>query len=223
MTQPTPRLAVFISGAGRTLVNLAHLAAGGALRAEVALVVASRPCPGLDRARELGIRSLTLPPAATTADVERVLTQHRIDFAALAGFLRLLPVPPAFAGRVLNIHPALLPSFGGPGMHGRRVHEAVLASGMRVSGCTVHVVDERYDAGPIVLQRVCPVLDDDTPDSLAARVFEQECLAYPEALGLLLARRLEIQGRTVRIRRLVPPPTPLTATPDRPRAKNPPA
>src|SRR4029450_5553555 len=99
----------------------------------------------------------------------------------------------------MNIHPALLPSFGGKGMYGRRVHEAVLAHGCKVSGCTVHFVDGSYDTGPIVLQRTCPVADDDTPETLAARVFEEEKVAYPEAIRLFAAGRLKIEGRRVRV------------------------
>jgi folate-dependent phosphoribosylglycinamide formyltransferase PurN len=100
---------------------------------------------------------------------------------------------------VLNIHPALLPSFGGKGMFGRRVHQAVLDHGCKVSGCTVHFVDGTYDTGPIVLQRTCPALDDDTPESLALRVFEQEKIAYPEAIRLFQQGRLKVEGRRVRI------------------------
>jgi folate-dependent phosphoribosylglycinamide formyltransferase PurN len=109
-------------------------------------------------------------------------------------------VPPALRGRVMNVHPALLPAFGGKGMHGAHVHAAVLASGARLSGCTVHFADDQYDAGPIIVQRAVPVAFEDTPETLAARVFEQECLAYPEAIRLFAAGRLEIVGRRVRIR-----------------------
>jgi phosphoribosylglycinamide formyltransferase-1 len=104
----------------------------------------------------------------------------------MAGFLSLWTIPPDLAGRVLNIHPALLPKFGGKGMHGHHVHEAVLAAHETESGCTVHYADNTYDTGPIILQRKVPVLPADTPDSLAARVFEQECLAYPEAIRQVL-------------------------------------
>ena len=99
----------------------------------------------------------------------------------------------------MNIHPALLPCFGGKGMYGQKVHQAVLDHGCKVSGCTVHFVDAQYDNGPIILQRVCPVLDDDTPPALAARVFEEEKLAYPEAIRLFAAGRLHIDGRRVRV------------------------
>src|SRR5262249_13978637 len=117
----------------------------------------------------------------------------------MAGFLQLVQIPDDFAGRVMNIHPALIPAFCGKGFHGRHVHEAVLASGVRGSGCTVHFADNEYDHGPIILQRVVPVLDDDTPEGLAARVFEEECEAYPEAIRLFAEDRLRVEGRRVRV------------------------
>src|SRR5262249_30692129 len=121
------------------------------------------------------------------------------DLVTLAGFLKLLKIPADFAGRVMNIHPALLPAFCGQGMYGHRVHEAVLESGARASGCTVHFVDDQYDHGPVILQRVVPVLDDDTPETLAGRVFEQECEAYPEAIRLFAADLMKIEGNRVQI------------------------
>jgi phosphoribosylglycinamide formyltransferase-1 len=123
----------------------------------------------------------------------------RADLVCLAGWLSLLALPASYQGRVMNIHPALLPGFGGKGMYGHNVHAAVLAHGCRVSGCTVHFVDERYDNGPIIVQRTCPVLDDDTPDTLAHRVFEEEKIAYPEAIRLFQEGRLRVEGRRVRI------------------------
>lgn len=185
---PTPprRLAVFISGGGRTLMNLLERTRRGDLPAEVALVVASGDCPGVGRAREAGL-SVIVPPAPLDADaLERLLAEHAIDLVVLAGYLKLLPIPPTYRGRVLNIHPALLPKFGGPGMFGSRVHQAVLAAGEQQSGCTVHFCDDRYDTGPIVLQRTCPVLPGDTPETLAQRVFEQELEAYPQAIQNVL-------------------------------------
>jgi folate-dependent phosphoribosylglycinamide formyltransferase PurN len=115
----------------------------------------------------------------------------------MAGFLKHVPIPPDFENRVTNIHPALIPAFCGHGFYGRRVHEAVLQYGAKISGCTVHFVDNDYDHGPIILQRTVPVRGDDTPESLAARVFEQECIAYPEAINLIAAGRLRVEGRLV--------------------------
>src|SRR5439155_8230922 len=121
--------------------------------------------------------------------------QAGADLVCMAGFLQLVRVPDDFRLRVLNIHPALIPAFSGKGFYGHRVHEAALEAGVKVSGCTVHFADNEYDHGPIILQRVVPVLDDDTPDALAARVFEQECEAYPEAIRLFAEGRLRVEGR----------------------------
>ena len=110
------------------------------------------------------------------------------------------PIPPEFAGRVMNIHPALIPAFCGKGYYGHHVHEAVLAAGVKLTGCTVHFADNEYDHGPIIVQKAVPVLDDDTPETLAARVFEMECEAYPEAIELFAAGRLVVEGRRVRIK-----------------------
>lgn len=187
MTSPTPRLAVLLSGSGRTLVNLIEHIRSGRLHAEIPLVIASRECLGAQRARELGITTLIIRGDIPPDHLERLVAEHRIDWVVLAGYLRLLPISPSLAGRVVNIHPALLPKFGGPGMYGHHVHEAVIASGDPVSGCTVHLCDSAYDRGPIILQRQCPVLPADTPDTLAARVFELECQTYPEALELLFS------------------------------------
>ena len=128
------------------------------------------------------------------------LRSWQAELVVMAGFLQLLPIPDDFRHRVVNIHPALLPAFGGKGMFGHHVHEAVLTYGAKVSGCTVHFADDQYDAGPIVLQRVVPVESEDTPATLAARVFAQECAAYPEAIRLFAQGRLEVVGRRVRVR-----------------------
>jgi len=199
------RLGVLLSGGGRTLMNFLERIAAGELPAEVAVVIASRDCLGIERVRAAGldthvVRYKDMPDAAAySAAVAERLDAAGVDLVCLAGFLSLWEVPDRYAGRVMNIHPALLPRFGGEGMYGHRVHEAVLAAGCKVSGCTVHFVTNEYDAGPIIVQKCVPVLDDDTPDTLAARVFEQECVAYPEAIGLFAAGRLTIDGRVVRV------------------------
>jgi phosphoribosylglycinamide formyltransferase 1 len=147
---------------------------------------------GVQRARNLGLpchvvaRKDAPSVAAFSDDIFRHIREAKADLVCLAGFLSLLEIPPDFSGRVINIHPALLPSFGGKGMHGHHVHEAVLKAGCKVSGCTVHLADQTYDTGRILVQRCCPVLDTDTPDTLAKRVFEQECIAYPEAIRMFL-------------------------------------
>src|SRR5262249_45083885 len=131
---------------------------------------------------------------------ERVFAHCRranADLVCLAGFLQLLWIPTDFREKVLNIHPSLIPAFCGKGFYGRHVHEAVLAAGGKVTGCTVDFADNQYDPGPIVLQRVVPVLPDDTPDSLADRVSQQECEAYPEAISYFSQGRLRVQDRKV--------------------------
>ncbi len=184
---PPAALAVLLSGSGRTLENLLAAIGRRTLAARVALVIASRECPGAEKARAAGIDTRILPGTIDPAVLGPLLEAARVRLVVLAGYLKLVRIPPGYAGRVVNIHPALLPAFGGPGMHGRHVHEAVLAAGARESGCTVHLCDDRYDTGPIVLQRRCPVLPGDTAETLAARVFEEECRAYPAAIAGLLA------------------------------------
>jgi|ERR1051325_10898539 formyltetrahydrofolate-dependent phosphoribosylglycinamide formyltransferase len=182
----TPRLAVLISGGGRTLLNIQEQIRAGRLAAQIPLVIASKDSPGARRAREAGLHVEVVPGRIAAERLAGLLAAHAIDWVVLAGYLHLLDIPPAYRDRVVNIHPALLPRFGGAGMYGHHVHEAVLAAGDKVSGCTVHIADECYDRGRIVLQRTCPVLPGDTPDTLAARVFELELEAYPAALRELL-------------------------------------
>ncbi len=209
---PTPqetrpiRLAVLLSGGGTTLQNLADRVAAGELCAAINLVVSSKPeAYGLVRAQQLGIASSVVDkqafadPADRSARVFELVREANADLVCLAGYLSLLEIPDDFAGRVINIHPALLPSFGGQGMYGQRVHEAVLAAGCKVSGCTVHFCDQTYDTGPIIVQRTCPVLEDDTPDTLAKRVFEQERIAYPQAIDLIRQGRVRLNGRRAQI------------------------
>lgn len=189
MTRADPdRLAVFLSGTGRTLVNLAAVIDRGELHAEIGLVVASRACEGIGRAETLGIPVRLIEGEIEPGALEGLLEEFSIDWVVLAGYLKRLPVPTRWVGRVVNIHPALLPDFGGAGMYGDRVHRAVLEAGVPESGCTVHLCDEHYDTGPIVLQKRCPVLPGDTPRSLADRVFQVETEAYPAALRLLIER-----------------------------------
>jgi phosphoribosylglycinamide formyltransferase-1 len=175
-----------ISGGGRTLMNLLSHCRAGQLRAEIALVIASRDTAGVERARAHNLNVEVIPGRIPAAKLESLLKQHAIDWVVLAGYLNLVDIPASYRGKVVNIHPALLPKFGGKGMFGHHVHEAVIAAGERESGCTVHLADEEYDRGRIILQRSCPVYPDDTPDTLAQRVFELELEAYPTALKLLL-------------------------------------
>ncbi len=197
------RLVVLISGAGTTLQNLVDRIARGQLAAEIVHVISSRAgALGVERARQAGLPVTVVERRGrTNAEFQqRVWEAIRAaapDLVCLAGWLHLLSIPPDYRYRVLNIHPTLLPAFGGKGLYGRHVHEAVLAAGVKVSGCTVHFADETYDTGPIIVQRCVPVRDDDTPETLAARVFAAECEAYPEAIRRVASKRWRIEGRRV--------------------------
>jgi phosphoribosylglycinamide formyltransferase-1 len=207
------RLAVLLSGNGRSLQNLLDRGApgeagspDGRLPARVTLVVSNRPdAYGLKRARQAGLPVAVAERKAFNDrdDFSAAVFDHcraaGIDLVCMAGYLQLLRIPDDFNGRVMNIHPALLPAFGGPGMYGRHVHEAVLEYGAKLSGCTVHFADNVYDHGPVILQRAVDVHDDDTPLTLADRVFAAECEAYPEAIRLFAEGRLHVHGRRVRI------------------------
>lgn len=188
-TNRPPRLAVLLSGGGTTLLNLHERIADGRLAAEIACVVASNStCRGIERAKNLGLTVHVLPRKqfddkhAFSDAVFNACRDAKADLVCLAGFLSLLVIPSDYEGKVLNIHPSLLPKFGGKGMHGHHVHQAVLAANETESGCTVQLADNTYDTGPVVLQKTCPVEPNDTPETLAARVFELECEAYPEAI-----------------------------------------
>lgn len=198
------RTAVLISGGGRTLLNFVELARAGRLPIEIVQVVSSRAdVAGVERGRKAGLaveivsrRGLSQPEFDRR--VTAVVEAARVDLVLMAGWLCRWKIPPGYENKVMNIHPALLPKYGGQGFYGHHVHEAVLAAGERESGCTVHFVNDEYDAGPIILQRKVPVLPGDTADTLADRVFEQECIAYPEAIRLYVAGRLSVrEGRVV--------------------------
>ncbi len=183
---PMARLAVMLSGSGRTLENLIAAISAGKVHASIELVICSRETAGAAKARAAGLKTVVVKGEIPRNELQRMLDEERIDYVVCAGYLKYVHVPARYAGRVVNIHPALLPAFGGAGMYGDKVHAAVITAGMKQSGCTVHLVDEVYDHGRILLQRTCPVLPGDDAHSLAARVFEQECLAYPVALQQLI-------------------------------------
>lgn len=196
------RIAVLASGRGTNLQALMdHFAGDARSVASVVLVLSDNPEAGaLARAGEAGIPTRVLAVSgrkldAVAAELLQVLRDAAADLIALAGYLKLVPpeVVAAYRGRIVNVHPALLPAFGGKGMYGRRVHEAVLASGARVSGATVHVVDEEYDRGPILAQWPVPVLPGDTPDTLAARILAVEHALYPATVEALA--RAVAEGR----------------------------
>ena len=207
MTVQSPiRLAVLLSGGGTTLQNLLDRIADGRLHAQVVAVISNKTDAfGLERARRANIPAFVVErkkgasASEFSKQIFKVCRDADAELVCLAGFMQLIEVPDDFLGRVMNIHPALIPAFCGKGYYGRHVHEAVLAYGAKVSGCTVHFVDNQYDHGPVILQRTVPVLDTDTSETLAARVFKEECEAYPEAIRLFAEKRLQIDGRRVRI------------------------
>ena len=207
MTRSSPlRLGVLLSGSGTTLQNFLDRIADGRLGAEIALVISNKSDAfGLVRANRAGVSTLVVSrKEAGTVEVfsERIFTAFRsaqVELVCMAGFLQLVRIPDDFLGRVMNIHPALIPAFCGHGFYGHRVHEAVIEYGAKITGCTVHFADNEYDRGPIIFQRAVPVLEVDTPETLAARVFEQECEAYPEAIQLFAEGKLKVEGRRVRI------------------------
>jgi len=200
-------LAVFASGAGSNFAAICRAIDEGELQARIAVCISDRPSAGvLTLARERGISTEVISHRGEDDEVGRsileALDRYAANFVALAGYLRKIPevVVDAFENRMVNIHPSLLPAFGGKGMYGRRVHEAVLASGDRVSGATVHLVDNTYDTGPVVLQQSVDVSPDDTADALAARVLQVEHTLYPAALQLFASGRVVIDGRRITIR-----------------------
>lgn len=194
-------MAVLLSGRGSNYLALQDAVDDGRVPAEVVLVLSNQPgAQGLERAKERGVATKVVPHrgepsrAAHERKVLAALEEAKVDWVCLAGYMRLLgrDFVEHYTERILNIHPSLLPSF--PGLH---VHEQVIEHGARVSGCTVHLVDAGLDSGPIVVQRSVSVLDDDTPETLAARVLEQEHLAYPEALVRLLGEPWRVEGRRI--------------------------
>ena len=198
-------LAVCVSGGGTTLQNLIDRIAAGQLRAEIVQVIASRPGIGaIAKAEAAGLPVTVVTRVGRSleefsAAVFEPIREHMAELVVLAGFLSLVDIPDDYHGRVLNIHPSLIPAFCGKGYHGAAVHQAVIDYGVKISGCTVHFADATYDTGPIVLQRAVPVLDDDDAATLAARVFTVECEALAEAVSLYAEGRLDVCGRHVRI------------------------
>jgi phosphoribosylglycinamide formyltransferase-1 len=202
---PPIRLAVCVSGSGTTLQNLIDRIRAGFLRASIVQVVASRPRIGAIARADAARIPLALAAqgaksrAEFSASVFDPIRHSSADLVVLGGFLSLVEIPPDYQGRVINIHPSLIPAFCGKGFYGQAVHRAAIEAGVKVSGCTVHFADSHFDTGPIILQRTVPVLDQDTPETLAARVFQEECRALPEAIELYAAGRLKIDGRRVRV------------------------
>jgi len=202
------RVAVLLSGHGTSLENLLEHIDAGNVEAEVVAVISSKKgAYGLERARKRGIPALTVarrdyPGIDSFNDaLHAALADHDVDLIALLGFLSLFQSRDAYSNRVLNVHPALIPAFSGQGFYGQRVYDAVLDSGVKVTGATVHFTDDEYDHGPILLQEAVSVEADDTADTLAARVTAAERRLVPQAIQLIAQGRVEVEhGRT----RLIP-------------------
>ena len=201
------RIAVLLSGEGSSLENLCEHIDAGAVPAEVVLVISSKAeAGGLARARRRDIPAHAVPrrdhPDVTAFNdaIHALLDRHDVDLVALLGFLSPFQTRGVWAGRVVNVHPALIPAFCGKGFYGHRVHEAVLEAGVKVTGATVHFADDEYDHGPIILQQAIAVRDDDTPGALAARVQALERRLVPEAIRLIAEGRVAVEGRRVRIK-----------------------
>lgn len=201
------RIAVLLSGAGTSLENLCEQIDAGSVPAEIVLVIGTRTkAYGLERARRRGIPAVAIPRkrhpdlGAFNDALHAELAHHDVDLVAMLGFLSRFETRGCWAGRVINVHPALIPAFSGQGYYGHHVHEAVLEAGVKITGATVHFADDEYDHGPIILQEAVPVADDDTPDSLAERVQAAERRLVPEAIRLIAAGRLVHDGRRVRIK-----------------------
>jgi phosphoribosylglycinamide formyltransferase-1 len=200
------RIAVLLSGSGRTLRNFLEHIEAGSLNAEIVLVISSREqVRGLDIAANAGVptevispRKFDSPAAFSTAVFGRC-REAKAELVVMAGFMVHVEIPADFENRVVNIHPALIPAFCGQGFYGERVHEAVINCGAKVSGCTIHFADNEYDHGPIIHQCVVPVLADDTPGTLADRVFAAECQEYPKVLQWFAEGRVSVSGRRVTV------------------------
>jgi len=200
------RVAVLLSGEGTSLENLFEHIDAGALPAEIAVVIASKAkAGGLERARRRDVPAVAVPRrdhpdiGDFNDRIHAELDRSEVDLVALLGFLSPFQTRGKWAGRAINVHPALIPAFSGKGFYGRRVYEAVLEAGVRVTGATVHFADDEYDHGPIILQEPVAVRDDDTPESLAVRVQAVERELVPRAIRLIAEGRLALEGRRVRI------------------------
>ena len=198
------RLAVLISGGGTTLVNFLQKIELGELNAEIPLVIANKTdCGGIQKAEAAGLRCdvVLRSEFSSTDDFSKDIFDRcrdaNVDLVTLAGFLSFISIPDDFESRVMNIHPSLIPAFSGSGFYGHHVHEAVVERGVKISGCTVHFADNEYDHGPVILQKSVDIIASDTSDDVAAKVFKQECKAYPEAIRLFAAGKLRIEGRRV--------------------------
>jgi phosphoribosylglycinamide formyltransferase 1 len=203
-------IAVLISGGGTTLKNLLEWQRLGELDVKFSVVVCSNPqAKGIAIAQEAGIpvhivsRKNYLDPVAHSDAVFAHCRDHQVQLVVMGGYLEHLLIPEDFKNRVINTHPSLIPAFCGKGFYGERVHQAVYDMGVKLTGCTMHFVDNEYDHGPIIAQRSCPVLEEDTPESIQRRVFELECQLYPEVIDAIARKRISVEGRKVAVRAIV--------------------
>jgi phosphoribosylglycinamide formyltransferase-1 len=189
------KMAVLLSGSGRTLDNFHERIQDGSLHAEIKVVVSNvKDVLGLQKAEKYGYANFY---AADNKAINEILRDYDINLICLAGYLKLYEPPPELERNVLNIHPALIPSFCGDGFYGMKVHRAVKAKGAMVSGCTVHFANNRYDEGPIVVQKCVPLEYDDTPEEIATKVFDIECIAFPEAINLVDEKGIDFFWRRI--------------------------
>ena len=189
------KMAVLLSGSGRTLDNFHERIENGTLNAEIKVVISNvKDVLGLQKAEKYGYPNFY---AIDNEGINEILKNYEINLICLAGYLKLYEPPPELARSVLNIHPALIPAFCGDGFYGMRVHRAVRAKGATVSGCTVHFANNLYDEGPIVVQKCVPLEYDDTPEDIAHKVFDIECIAFPEAINLVDEKGIDFFWRRV--------------------------
>jgi len=205
---PIPRLVVLVSGSGTTLQNLIDRIELGTLKAEIVLTIGSKPHIGAEAramAQDIPYQTLERRSFIDSQSFSRrlfeMVDEAKPDLICMAGWLSLVQIPDRYRWKVLNIHPSLLPAFGGPRMYGKHVHDAVLQHGCKVSGCTVHLVDDTYDNGPILVQRTVAVEEKETADSLIKKVQQQEFIAYPEAIAMVASGKVKVEGRRAKIGR----------------------
>lgn len=198
------KIAVLLSGSGRTLDNFNEKIGNGFLNCDIVAVgSSSTKALGVQKAEKYGYPVLAVDEKnheRLSEKLNNFILKFSPDLICLAGFMKLYTVPDGYEGKVLNIHPALIPSFCGKGFYGMKVHEAVLTAGVKITGCTVHMVSSKYDEGPIVLQKCVPVFQKDTPSDIASRVFEVECELYPEAIKLFIMDKIEIIDNKIYIK-----------------------
>jgi len=201
------RIGILLSGGGRTMVNIAQQIAQGDINGEIVTVISSRSdVAGIERSKDLGIMPMVISrkdydsTSTFSHELFSIMRKESVSLVLMCGWLCLCEIPEDYTNKVLNIHPSLLPKFGGKGMYGHHVHQAVIANGETESGATVHFVNNNYDEGPVIIQRKCAVDQNETADTLAAKVFKEESLAYPQAINYVIEDRILINNNQVTIK-----------------------